>query len=173
MDEENKKEESSKISNASTYFVFLIILVLAAGGAFYFGRKSGEAKMIAFYQAQPKPSGMARPSGPPSMKGQKFSDLPMASNAGQIYPGVISESTKAAMSGWNIKTSALSDGSTQVSLIPTGSEASEGDTAHTFVVKTGEKLYFVDLNPNDDGPTEDANSHDDLGILVDANGIVQ
>jgi hypothetical protein len=170
--EENKKEESSK---SGMYAVFLIVLVLVAGGSFYIGRKSGEAKIMAVVNSMPKPSGMAvaGPSGPPSMKGQKFLDTSFYNQAVQIYPGTISESAKAVMSGWNLKTTNLADGSVQADLIPVGSEATEGDTMHSFVVEPGDKLYFVDLNPNDDKPGMDANTHDDLGILVDANGIIQ
>ena len=171
MDEENKKEESTKSSNAAIYSVFLIVLVLASGAAFYFGRKSGEAKMIAFYQSQPKPS--TRPSGPPNFKGQKLSDIPMGAQATLIYPGVVSASAKAIMVNWTLKTANNSDGTVTASLIPEGSEAAEGDTMHTFTLKTGDKLYFVDLNPNDDQPGMDQNTHDDLGIVVDANGIIQ
>jgi hypothetical protein len=107
------------------------------------------------------------------MKGQTFSDTSLYSQAVQIYPGPILESAKAIMSGWNLKISKLPDGSVQADLIPVGSEAAEGDSMHSFVVKPGYKLYFVDLNPSDDKPGMDENTHDDLGILVDGNGIIQ
>lgn len=162
MGEENKK----------MYVVFLVILVLAAGGSFYFGRKTGEAKMMAFYQSQPKPSGMMRPSGPPNYKGQKLSDVQMLSEATLIYPGVSDADVKKDLINWTLSTTQNSDGTITAKLTPVGSEATEGDNAQTFTLKSGDKLYFDDLNPNDDKPGMDENTHDDLGIQVDANGVI-
>ncbi|MGA2910518.1 MAG: hypothetical protein ABSE04_01815 [Candidatus Microgenomates bacterium] len=177
MDEvkEENKEISPKSSNSTLYLVFVIILLVVAGGAFYFGRKSGEAKMTAFYQSQPKPSGMGipRPSGPPNFKGQKLSDVQMLSSATLIYPGVSNTDVNRTLINWTLSTTQNSDGTVTVKLTPAEPEATEGDTTQTFTVKPGDKLYFDDLNPNDDQPGMDVNTHDDLGILVDSNGIIQ
>jgi hypothetical protein len=166
---EEKIEVSPRSSKAVLYSVFVVILLVAGVGAYFMNKGSESKSTVEETNEIPSP----KPAGPVSMKGQKFSDTDLFSQAVQIYPGTISESAKATMSGWNFKTKTLTDGTVQADLIPVGSEATEGDTAHTFVVKTGYKLYFVDLNPSDDGAASDQNTHDDLGILVDSNGIIQ
>jgi hypothetical protein len=170
---EEKKEVTTKSSNMAIYFVFVIVLLIVAGGAYMYGKHSVKPVVLSA-----KTSGQADfqsppPSGLPNMKGQKFSDTSLYDQAVQIYPGTISESAKAILTGWNLKTTNLPNGSVQADLIPVGSEATEGDTMHSFTVKPGYKLYFVDLNPSDDKPGMDVNTHDDLGILVDGNGIIQ
>lgn len=177
MDEvkEEKKETTSKSSNSTLYLVSVVIVLIVAGGAFYFGRKSGEAKMVAFYQSQPKPSGVGipRPSGPPSFKGQKLSDVQMLSGATLIYPGVSDTDVNRTLINWTLSTTKNPDGTVTAKLTPVGLEAAEGDATETFTLKPGDKLYFDDLNPNDDQPGMDVNTHDDLGILVDSNGVIQ
>jgi len=170
---EEKKVVTSKSSNMVIYIVFVIILLVVAGGAYLYGRGSVKPVVLSAKTSDQAGFQGPPPSGPPSMKGQKFSDTSLYTQAVQIYPGPISESAKAILTGWNLKTTNLSDGSAQADLIPVGSEATEGDTMHSFVVKPGYKLYFVDLNPSDDKPGMDENTHDDLGILVDGSGIVQ
>ncbi len=174
MDEKEEKIETSESikSNKSSvgYIAGVVILLLAVGAGAYFLNKSSES------QKTPEETGEVatqKPAGPPSLKGQKLSDTQFANSAVLIYPGTISESAKAVMNGWNLKTISNSDGSITASLIPTGSEVTEGDSRHTFTLKSGDKLYFVDLNPGDDGTGADNNKNDDMGIVVDANGIIQ
>ncbi len=170
---QEKVEETTsekKSSSTTTYFILAIVVLLIGGSAVW---------AIKNLNKTPEPpvqvigTETQKPQGPPSIKGQKFSDTNFFDQAVQIYPGVVSESAKAVMNGWTLKTKTLTDGSIQADLIPVGSEATEGDTAHTFILKAGDTLYFVDTNPNDDGPTEDANTRDDMGIVVGADGIVQ
>lgn len=70
-----------------------------------------------------------------------------------------------------MKTQTLADGSTQVDLVPT--ETGSNYKNQTFIVKTGFKLYFIEIRSGDDQPGQDNDPRDDIGILVDANGIVQ
>lgn len=174
MQEEDKKVETSEQmkSNKSSlgYFAGVVILLLAVGAGAYFLNKSSES------QKTPEETGeiaTQKPSSPPSLKGKKLSDTQFANSAVLIYPGTISESAKAVMSGWDLKTTANSDGTITASLVPTGSEVTEGDTRHTFTLKSEDKLYFADLNPGDDGTGADNNKNDDMGIVVDVNGIIQ
>lgn len=177
MEEEKKEVETSEPSKAkgfpSVYIAGLIILLLGVGAGLYFMNKSGENSSGAPEAQSEAPN--IRPSGPPSLKGQNFSDTRFAQSAVQIYPGPIDKSAQAVMSGWKLSTKTLPDGTTQVSLIPIESELTEGDTQHTFILKTGDKLYFDDINPGDDTPGggADNNKNDDIGIVVDANGIIQ
>lgn len=169
MEKENEEVTTSTASNKTAYVVFVIAILLVGGGVFWAAKNLNKPSVPEQVLGQ----ATERPKGPPSLKGQKFSDTNLADSAELIYPGTISESAKAVMSGWDLKTKVLPDGTTQVDLVPVGSEATEGDTSHSFVLKTGDKLYFVDLNPGDDSSTEDANTHDDMGIVVDANGVIQ
>ena len=162
--------KEQKPSNTNLYIVFVLILIVVGGGAYWYGKHSVKPGTPTQFQMNGQGQ---RPGGPPNMKGHKLSDTNFANQAVQIYPGDLSDSAKSTMSGWDLKTSSLQDGSTQVSLIPTGSEAVEGDSAHTFDVKSGDKLYFVDINPNDDNSKEDGSARDDIGILTDSNGIIQ
>lgn len=170
MDE--TKEESPKISktsNPAVYVIFATVLLAGIGGAYWYGKHSVKPQTVT---EQPGTQGVTR-TGPPSLKGQKFSDTNLYANAFLIAPGTPSEAARAAMSGWQLSSRSLSDGSTQVDLIPVGSEATEGDTAHTFNLKTGDQLYFADINPNDDNSGADINKNDDMGIIVGADGIVK
>lgn len=171
------KENSVMKNNSSGIYIILgiIFLVILAGAGYFVAKDSSMTKGSESKNSPEEVVETARPqaSGPASLKGQKFTDTNLFANAVLIAPGVPSEAAKAVASGWQIKSRSLSDGSTQVDLIPMGSEATEGDTAHTFNLKDGDKLYFADLNPNDDGSGADNNKNDDMGIVVGADGIVK
>lgn len=170
MEEEKEKLEPKSGKSTTMYIVggVIILLVLGVGG--YLMNKGSEAKNSPEEITETvKP----QPQNPESMKGQQFSTTNFYTNAVIIAPGPLSVEAKAVTTGWDIKSRSLADGTTQVDLIPTGSEATEGDTAHSFNLKTGDKLYFVDLNPGDDRGGADNNKNDDIGIVVDANGIIQ
>lgn len=174
--DENGESKTSKSTNTTLYLVFGIILLIVAGGSYYLGRKAGEAKELYALNNMPRPSisPVGRgPQGPPNFKGQKLSDTNFSQNAVLIYPGISSEALSKALVNWKLTTTQNTDGTTTASLIPVGSESVEGDGSHTFTLKSGDKLYFVDLNPNDDQTGQDNNSRDDMGIVVDANGIIQ
>lgn len=167
--ENNEIGETKKSS--MFYIISAVLLLLVVGGGIYLMNKGAETKSSPEEVNESIPT--QKPT-PPSLKGQKLSDSQFADSAHQIYPGKISEAAKAAMSGWDLKTIKNSDGTITASLIPAGSEVAEGDSAHTYTLQPTDKLYFVDLNPGDDNPgAEDANTRDDLGIVVDANGIIQ
>lgn len=173
--EENYQEKVEvqnpvKKNNSGVYIILGIVFLVILAGAGYFMTKGSENK-----NSPEETIETARPqaSGPASLKGQKFTDTNLFANAVLIAPGVPSEAAKAVASGWQIKSRSLSDGTAQVDLIPVGSEATEGDTAHTFNLKDGDQLYFVDINPNDDNSSSDVNKNDDMGILVGADGIVK
>lgn len=170
---EEKTETPELIPNKSSktlYIILGIVLLIVLGGVGYLMNKGSESKNSPEEVVETAPP---KPAGPTSLKGQKFSDTNLFSNAVLIAPGALSEEAKAVTTGWQVKSRSLADGTTQVDLIPVGSEATEGDTAHSFNLKTGDQLYFVDLNPGDDKPGADNNKSDDMGILVDANGIIQ
>jgi|GEM_PF-3598111 len=115
------------------------------------------------------PAGMKPPAFP--KKGDKLSDLPVAKTAYQVAPGDMLADTKTATAGWSIVQNKQSDGSLIVDFIP--KEAN--DQRQQYTVKTGETLYFVELNSVDDSPgqNDDINLRDDYGIITNADGIIQ
>lgn len=164
-------EPLSKKTPLATYFVFGAVLLVVIAGGVYFMVKSGENKSTSEETSEaPVPRVAGAETG---LKGQKFSGTNLANDAVLIAPGALSAEAQAVTSGWQVKSRSLSDGTGQVDLIPVGSEATEGDSAHTFNLKAGDKLYFVDLNPGDDSSAADNNKNDDVGILVDADGIIR
>lgn len=109
-----------------------------------------------------------------SVKGTKLSDNKFLNpHAYLVYPvdGTLPAQTQAALTAWTVSSTPNADGSTQVTLTPSNTE--QEDHKQTFTVTSGEKLYFIELNPKDDQNTEDARWADDFGILVDANGVIQ
>lgn len=168
--ETSPKEEVGETKNFSiVYIVSAILLIIVVSGGIYFMNKS-ESKVSASQTQNIPPS--PRPQRP-SLKGQKLSDTKFADSAYQIYPGTVSEAAKAAMSGWDLKIIKNADGTITATLVPTGTEVTEGDTSHTYTLQPTDKLYFADINPGDDQPGMDNNKNDDMGIIVDSAGIIQ
>lgn len=104
-------------------------------------------------------------------KGQKFADSPLFSKAYLIAPviGDLSAAAQKALNGWTLTSKNNTDGTTTVSLTPKDAD----DVSQTYTLKTGYKLYFIELNPVDEPSTEDKNRGDDMGVLVDDKGLVQ
>lgn len=173
--EEVKQEETSEPvkKSSSGLYLLIVVLIIVLGGVGYMVYKG--SKVVAPVAEETTQTAAPAPKGPPNLKGQTFADTDMFSNAVLVYPGALTKEAQAVTTGWQVKSKTLPDGTTQVDLIPVGSEATEGDTAHTFNLAKGDKLYFVDLNPNDDDNTasSDKNKNDDMGIVVGSDGIVK
>ena len=172
--EEKKQETSEQVKKSSSgLYILIIVLLIVLGGVGYMVYKG--SKVINSVPEEVAETAAPAPKGPPSLKGQTFANTDFYSNAVLVYPGTLSKEAKAVSTGWQVKSKTLPDGTTQVDLIPVGSEATEGDTAHTFNLAKGDKLYFVDLNPKDDNNTENAdnNKNDDMGIIVGPDVIVK
>ena len=166
--------------NKNIVIVVLALIVLGETGYIVMRRHGLTASaMPQTYGHAGGPSGMmpsgAPPSGAPKPmmagKGQKLSDSPLAKYAYQIVPGPMSDATKAVLTGFDVKTTAMADGSTQVDLVPKDSD----DQYQRYVVKKGQIMYFVEMTPADDktDSDKDMNYRDDYGLITDANGIIQ
>lgn len=128
--------------------------------------------LTAVSQNLPPAGPNAKGQGPVILsKGMDLTKTPLFRYAYQIAPGTLSSSAKQAITGWSIKTTAQSDGSTVVVLTPKDSE----DQSQQYIVKQGETLYFIEQTPFDDkvDQDKDLNYRDDYGIIVDKNGIIQ
>ena len=115
-----------------------------------------------------------RPLGgrlPLPTKGTNLMDSPLAKFAYQIAPGDLSADAKTNLAGFAIDKTTQIDGSILVKLTPKDSE----DQNQQYIVKPGEKLYFIEQTKADDNPEtdKDLNLRDDYGVIVDAKGIIQ
>ncbi len=101
--------------------------------------------------------------------GENFSSTPAYSHAYQIFPGQLTSQAQQAINGFDMKTSDLADGSTKITL----TSKDQTDQSQSYTVKSGQKLYFVEMVLRDDANTgHDINLHDDYGVIVDGNGMV-
>lgn len=97
-----------------------------------------------------------------------FANSALAQNAHLISAPTFDTATEQALSGFTVTKKALPDGSTQITL---NSQNSEYQT-QTYVVKLGQKLYFIENFLADDTGTADKNVKDDTAVLVDENGYI-
>lgn len=104
-------------------------------------------------------------------KGTNLLNSPLGKFAYQIAPGDIAPETQMKLSGFTIDKTTQADGSIMVKLTPKDSE----DQNQQYIIKTGEKLYFIEQTTIDDQPNQntDKNLRDDYGVIVDSQGNIQ
>lgn len=161
-----------KKNNLVPVVIILVVLSIAEGYYIVKERNAKNALSMIVQSQVVKAQPTKRPAPMFVMKGRKFADNPLSQKAYLIAPitGELSADAKKALTGWDVKTTDNPDGSLQVDLSP----QETGDVKQQFTLKPGYKLYFIELSPADDSATEgDANRGDDIGVLVDQNGIVQ
>lgn len=158
------------------YGIICALVILCIGEGYWIVRERNAKIALSLgimAQKQQMPKMSPPPKGKPSfiMKGMKFSDSPLFSKAYLIAPvsGDLSKDAQIATTGWTVNSTANSDGSVSVDLVPKEAE----DVKQSFTVKPGYKLYFIEMTLVDDGTGVDENRGDDIGVLVDPNGMVQ
>ncbi len=90
------------------------------------------------------------------------------SELGGDSAGQISAQAKQAMTGYDMQTKDMGNGTTAVTLTPSG----QPGQAKTYQVKTAQSLYFVEKRSGDDQAGSDNNLEDDNAIVVDSQGFV-
>ena len=149
----------------------LVVLVLVVTGVVLLFAKqpTNIATKMMTEQSTPTatPTMIARPQ--PPVAGDIFADSSIKSMAYQVFPGKLSDSAVIATKGWTIKSTLQKDGSTIVDFIP----SEQVDQVKSYMVKNGDKLYFVEENPGDDTESKDMFLQDDYGVLVGTDGIVR
>jgi len=148
----------------------LVVAVLVEGYFLWMKKSSAPVVAGAKTQVMARPSGMqARP--PLLSKGDNLLTSATSQYAYKIAPGDIPAASQKVLTGFSVKTTQLPDGSTQVDLVPKDSN----DQFQSYVIKTGESLYFIEMTSSDDkqDADKDLNYRDDYGIITDANGIMQ
>ena len=164
------EEEKKEVTNNKNAYIALtgVVVILAAAAAFLLFKGNGtdevtERKVI-------PPPGINQAQNNQQTGKQLFKDTQEYQYAYQIYPGDLSTDTKTALAGFSMKTTDLSDGSTQVDL----SATNPAYQSQSYVVKKGYILYFIEMNLQDDN--KDANKdriiRDDTAVLVDKNGYI-
>jgi len=148
--------------------VLLIIACLAEGAYIVKIHHSSEESsgIHTVMRSSMSPTNNKRP--PFLAAGMKFQDNPLFSKAYKIAPGTLSADAQKALTGWDVKQQTLVDGTIQVNLVPHESE----DVQQEFMVKPGYSLYFIEMNLIDDTTQKDNNKQDDMGVLVDQNGLI-
>jgi len=145
-----------KNSMIITIIIIVLILVLIW---IYFAMKNGQNNNVPA-QTQTSQSNTTTP--------QLFSDSPLSQNAYLISTATYDANTQKALTGFTVTKNTLADGSMQVTLnaqIP-------GYQTQTYIVKPGEKLYFIEGMQGDDSGNTDKNGIDDSAILVDTSGYI-
>ncbi|MDE1823158.1 MAG: hypothetical protein KGI00_01860 [Candidatus Micrarchaeota archaeon] len=96
-----------------------------------------------------------------------FNNTQFASFAYLIYPGSISQQSKAAMAGFGVSVSKFANGSAGVTLTFNGTGGSNEVT-----LSPGYKLYFIETSFSDDSFDTDSSLGDDAFVVVDNYGYV-
>lgn len=108
-------------------------------------------------------------SSAPVVSSQLFASSPFAQYAYLISSNEpFDANTQLALTGFSVVKNNLPDGSVQIILNAVNPEYK----TQTYVVKTGEKLYFIEKNLKDDANNEEKFLGDDTAILVNADGYI-
>lgn len=147
----------------------VVVVVVIYGLVYYFvlAKKSSYNMTTGVYPSPTKTMSKVSPTG--AMM-QKFSDSVNYKYAYKIFPGTLSATARQAITGFAMTSKNLPDGSTQVTLT---AEKPEYRT-QSYTVKSGETLYFIEMNLRDDNSeeNEDMNLHDDTAVLVNSQGYI-
>lgn len=151
--------------------IAVLVVAVVAEGYLLWKKKTMPVAAGTPTQMMARPSGM--PARPPAMlaKGDNLLKSAMAQYAYKIAPGDIPAASQKVLIGFSVNTTQLPNGSEQVDLVPKDTD----DQFQTYVITSGELLYFIEMTPNDDKTDEDKdlNYRDDYGIITDANGVIQ
>lgn len=98
----------------------------------------------------------------------KLSDTRYWNYAYLISGDTLNEQAKIALSGFGREMKTLSDGSTEIILKAVSSDYSNQE----YLLKKGEKLYFIETALSDDPQFKEYNLGDDVAVKVDANGYI-
>lgn len=125
--------------------------------------------LVGVYFVSKKSNYFASQTGQNTSSSQLFASSPLAQYAYLISSGEpFDANTQLALTGFSITKNNLPDGSVQIILNAVNPEYK----TQTYVVKTGEKLYFIEKNLKDDANNEEKFLADDTAILVNADGYI-
>lgn len=153
--------------------IIVVLLIAVIGEGYYVNKERNDKKALAAAWTKWQLAITNAPKPRPSFftPGKKFADNPLSSKAFLIAPvsGDLNADAQKALTGWTVDSAKNEDGSTQITLSPKDTD----DVKQTFTLKTGFKLYFLEMTFGDEANDLDHNRGDDTGILVDDKGIIQ
>lgn len=154
--------------------VTTLVLVLVAGVMFYAGAKYEKNKLSKLgllkngtSQSQATGTKKAKTSTT-TVTTQKFVDQDYYKSAYLISGATLSADAKKALAGFTMSKKALPDGTTSILLKAQKAEYHD----QTYVLKTGEQLYFIEKSLVDDAGNVENNINDDSAAVVDGQGNV-
>ncbi|MFA5840827.1 MAG: hypothetical protein WC847_00955 [Candidatus Paceibacterota bacterium] len=137
----------------NTIIIVVVVIVLVLG-VYFISKKSNYS---------------ASGTGQNTASSQLFASSPFAQYAYLISSSEpFDANTQLALTGFSVTKNNLPDGSVQIILNAVNPEYK----TQTFVVKTGEKLYFIEKNLKDDANNEEKFLGDDTAVLVNADGYI-
>ncbi|MDE1861270.1 MAG: hypothetical protein KGH72_06170 [Candidatus Micrarchaeota archaeon] len=96
-----------------------------------------------------------------------FAGTQYAAYSYQVYPGNLSQEAQAALSGFNLTSTSLQNGSARVKIALIGTSQYQ-----YLILKPAYKLYIIETSFGDDGFSMDSSLGDDGFVVVDPNGYV-
>jgi hypothetical protein len=109
----------------------------------------------------------ANPQGDLNSGQLKFTDSPDYPYAYLISGDTLDANATQALAGFELQKQQMADGSLNITLKALSPEYTDQD----YIVKPGQKLYFIERSLRDDSDGEH-NTHDDTAVIVDAGGYV-
>ncbi len=153
------------------YFVVagLVLAVLALGLLLIKIRRT-ENKLRALVVAAIEQKKPATAPQPPQLleRGMKLGDWSGQKYAVKIDPANLSNQAKSVLTGFDMTTKNLTDGSMVITLTPKDSP----ETTWQYTVAKGNSFYFIEMSPTDDRNDKEINLRDDYGIVLDPTGVV-
>jgi hypothetical protein len=167
--EEEKKPSYAKRPLWQWLVLYALIAIVIYGLVYYLVLSKNNSYHMTT-SAYPTPTKVMAKVSPTGMMKQKFSDSLNYKYAYKIFPGTLSATAQQAITGFTMTSKNLPDGSVQVALTAEKPEYK----AQSYTIKTGETLYFIEMNLRDDDneANEDHNLHDDTAVVVDPQGYI-
>lgn len=136
--------------------ILIVVIVVLIGGLVFYSFK-GQAQTMQVQNSGNK----ANPV--------KFTDSRYYRKSYLISGDSLDPSAQQALAGFQLMKNTLPDGSMNITLKALSSEYSD----QNYIVKPGQKLYFIETSDNDDSyPNGESSLRDDHAILVDSNGYI-
>ena len=142
------------------------LLVVTGLAAIYYSSHNGTAGSAPLATSQATsaaPTAYSRPNSSATL----FSSTPYYPYSYLISSQPLSQQAKSALSGFNMTTNLLANGTSKVTIMLKGTTQSE-----TIMLKTGYSLYIIEATLGDDGYSFDASLGDDGFVVVNQSGYV-
>ena len=107
--------------------------------------------------------------GPAAQNASKvlFASTQYAAYSYQVYPGPLSQQASMALSGFNVSSTVLQNGTADITILLSGTSQSQ-----TVLLKPGYKMYIIETTFGDDGFGAEYSLGDDGFVTVDPNGYI-